>query len=265
MLTKMVVRSKSKSAKKLAKNRQMSGLFREFRFVVDAYTPGTFPMGRLGEYLVDLAKVVGEQDSVHFDRLEAGSTQVVHRVQWEAVPKVRERIRAVRHREAPREALDAFDAINERLLHDNASGRLVESDGRKVIEFPGVKTRQQTEYGPFSEAGTLTGVVIGIGGKNDPVSVHLEDGEILHYCHAKREVAKMLAPHLFGTPVRVSGLGRWHRDAHGDWEMKDFRIQSFTTLDASSLGQLVQRLRGVKGSWKNRKDPLADIAKLREG
>lgn len=243
----------------------MSGLFREIRFVVDAYSPDSFPMGRLGEYLVDLAKVLGEHDNVHFARLEAGSTQIVQRVQWEAVPKVRKRLEAVKHRDAPREALEAFDSINERLQHDNASGRLVEWDGRKVMEFPGAKAPQQLEYGPFSEAGTLTGVVIGISGKNDLVSVHLEDGVIVHYCHAKRDVAKQLAPHLFGTPIRVSGLGRWHRDAHGNWEMKDFRIHSFTTLDSSSIGVVVRRLRGVKGAWKDRHDPLADVAKLREG
>lgn len=48
----------------------------EYVFWIDAYTPATIPMERLAEYLTALAKMLGHGGSVHFNRLEKGSTKV---------------------------------------------------------------------------------------------------------------------------------------------------------------------------------------------
>ena len=52
----------------------------EFRLKIEAYTPDTMPMERLAEYLAELALMLGERTFVHFVRLEAGSTSIVHRI-----------------------------------------------------------------------------------------------------------------------------------------------------------------------------------------
>jgi hypothetical protein len=242
---------------------KMAGIDREYQFVIQAYSPETFPMLRLAEYMRDLAMLIGEEDRVHFVRLAAGSTAVVHRIEFEALPKVRDRLRAVRNHEGPREAIDAFAGINDRLAFDNASARIVEPGGRNVLEFPGRRAHKELEYGPLSQRGELIGSVIVVGGKNDPVPVHLQDGDKIYVCQARRDLARQLASHLLGDPIRVIGTGRWFRDSHGSWEMREFRIAQLEVLDGSSLKAAIERLRRINAEWRGHPDPLKDLSKLR--
>ena len=80
---------------------------KEFRFRIDAFTPDTLPMERLAEYMTDLARMLGEPASVHFVRLDPGSTVLIQRIDEEAEPKVRHRVRTVRSGEGPADALAA--------------------------------------------------------------------------------------------------------------------------------------------------------------
>src|SRR5262249_53008874 len=65
----------------MATKKNRAKQFREYQFQIDAYTPETFPMKRLSEYLQDLAVLFGETEHVHFDRLKAGTTRAVIRVE----------------------------------------------------------------------------------------------------------------------------------------------------------------------------------------
>jgi hypothetical protein len=58
---------------------------REYRLRIDAFTPETLPMSRLAEYMADLATLLGEQERVHFARLENGSTALVHTIECHSV------------------------------------------------------------------------------------------------------------------------------------------------------------------------------------
>src|SRR4051812_2720236 len=94
----------------------------EYRFAIDAFTPDTLPMARLAEYMGEFACLLGQTDHVHFARIEKGSATLVSTVEWEAIPKVRERVRVVKYRDpaAPTEAVRAFDNLDRRLALDNA-------------------------------------------------------------------------------------------------------------------------------------------------
>src|SRR5215469_3602556 len=105
---------------------------REFRFQIDAYSPDTIPLARLSQYLGDLARMMGETANVHLARIDKGSTVPVIRVDWEAEPKVRERIRAVKFNEGPLEAQRAFREINKKLVEDNANGVLIDPGRTKI-------------------------------------------------------------------------------------------------------------------------------------
>ena len=61
----------------------------EYRFKIDAYSPETIPMARLAEYMSDLAVLFGNRENVHFVQLEPGSTTLLQRIEYEAVPKVK--------------------------------------------------------------------------------------------------------------------------------------------------------------------------------
>ncbi len=236
----------------------------QYRFQIDAFTPGTMPMARLAEYMADLAVLLGNEEKVHFVRLEAGSTVLVHAVEWEADPKVIERIRSVKRDEAPPEAMRAYRSIDRRLACDNAVGNLISSARDNLIDFPGRSRPASQTYGPIMQQETIDGVPIMIGGKTDPVPVHLEEGEIVHLCHASRAVAKRLAEHLFAAIVRVTGNARWHRDPDGVWMRDHFAITDFTPLTDEPLEDAVARLRTAAGLPES-EDVQATLQEMRHG
>lgn len=228
-------------------------------------------MARLAEYMADVAALLGEKPSVHFVSVEEGSAALVQEVDHEAYPKVRTRVQSVKQGDALPEARHAYESLNRRLAEDNASGTLMEDpapesgqrDPARVLDFPGRKEFVELEYGPLTQPGSLQGVVIVVGGESDPVPVHLQDGDAIQICRAKRPLAKDLATHLFGSPVRVNGNGRWFRDAAGQWVMKHFTISDYTVLRDDALSIVIARLRGVQGRWKQAPDVVNALRKLR--
>jgi hypothetical protein len=250
----------------------MPGHRRRYRFVIsESFTPETLPMWRLAEYMSEMASLLGEKSSVHFVEVDEGSTALVQDVEYEAYPKVRARMNDVKHGEGPSEARKAFDTLNKKLAEDNAIGELLEdpspetpkAEAAKVLAFPGKRRFVELEYGPFTQPGELQGQVIVLGGESDPVPIHLEDGGTVYICRAKRSIAKELAVHYLGPPVRVSGNGRWLRDSDGNWQMKSFNITSFSVLKDESLSTVIAKLRQVSGKWKEQRQQLAALDQLR--
>ncbi len=237
----------------------------EYRFEIDAYTPETMPMARLAEYLQDLSILLGHFDTVHFVRLEGGSTVPVVCVEQEAFPKVQARLKAVRSdsEEAPPEAIRAYRSIDSRLEQDNAIGNISES-GDQIIRFPGRTRPKPLMYGPFNQIGDIDGVVIRIGGESDPVPVHLEEMDRVHICSASRAIAKQMGNCLFGPIVRVHGIGRWKRTEESTWEMLKFKIESFEELDQASLGDTVARMRKIESPLGQLEDPAGEVLRFRK-
>ncbi len=235
----------------------------EYKFKIDAFSPETIPMARLSEYLSELAALLGEKNSVHFLRLEGGSTVAAVAVEWEAVPKIQRRVGDVKIDEAPAEAIKAKQALERYLIADNAAGELLDPTGARILHFPRRQSLNQLEYGPIKQETTLDGFVIMVGGERDPVPVHLQTGEVTYNCRASRAVAKRLAPLMFDTKVRVAGVGIYFRNERGHWEMKRFTIARFTTLKAEPLSKIVDRLRQLPAAWTSSDDPLADLDDIR--
>jgi len=240
---------------------------REYKFRIDAYTPETLPMERLAEYMADLAKVLGEPASVHFVRLDHGSTVLVQSIDEEAEPKVRHRVRMVCSGDGPPDALQAYNRINRRLLDDNAIGTLSDDKDTNVINFPGRELAEPVTFGAFNQVGSLDGQLIRIGGVRErvPVILQASDGRRFN-CQATRELAKTIAQYFLGPELRVHGEGRWHRDKIGTWQLDRFTIASFERLDGEPLSAVVARLRDVQGGeWQEMEDPWAELAGERNG
>lgn len=237
----------------------------EFKFKIDAFTPDTLPMARLAEYMTDFAMILGEPSSVHFNRIEKGSATLVSTVDVTAVPKVRERFKSIRAGKGPEDAMQAFQKANRRLKEDNCTGVLTEVGVEGVICLPGRETKVPMPYGPFSQEGSLDGKVIMVGGKSDPVPVHIQQGEITYNCHAKRDLASTLGHHLFESELRVQGVGRWTREPEGTWTLNRFNILSFQVLNDEPLSKVVASLREVPGSgWNEVPDPWSELKRMRE-
>lgn len=239
--------------------------YREYKFKIDAYTPETIPMARLAEYLADLAVVLGNRERVHFSRVEPGSTVPIVRVEWEAEPKVKARIRAVKLKEAPEDALRAARNIDRRLADDNAVGELLDPSGAKVFKFPGRELLTKLAFGPISQPGVFQGVPIRVGGEGDPVPVHLEDGKNKYIVLARRTLAKEIARYLFSAVVRVEGTGRWTRAADGEWELHTFNANSMQLVEDADIRKNIGELRQIEAGWKKLEDPLGELQKIRYG
>ena len=238
----------------------------ELKFKIDAYTPDTIPMARLAEYMTSLAKFLGEPAMVHFVKLEKGSTVLVQKIDTEAIPKIQARIERVKRGDAPTEEVGPYNTINEMLREDNGVGVLLGGRKSKLLKFPGREIEAPITYGGVSQEGTIDGIPIRIGGKNEIVPISIQEEEREYFCHARRNVAKRIAPHIFTSALRFSGRGRWHRDENGNWVLDDFMISDFIQLKDAPLSEVVDELRAVEGSeWDKLKDPWNELHKLQYG
>jgi len=152
------------------------------------------------------------------------------------------------------------------LAEDNGVGRLYQSDGAEILYFPGCERAEPLTFGISNQLGTLDGLLIKIGGKDETVPVHLQEGDTVYICSATRDMARRLAPHLFATRLRVHGNGRWERDEEGNWNLKQFNITEFEMLDDAPLREVVAHLRQVPGNgWQEIDDPYTELQRLRQG
>ena len=86
----------------------------------------------------------------------------------------------------------------------------------------------------------------------------------MHICHAKRDLARTLAQHIFGQPLRVVGKGRWNRNMRGRWSMIRFVISDFDRLKQDSLGNVVTDLQRVASATPAPSDALKTLHTLRQ-
>jgi len=130
-------------------------------FYIDAYSPETIPMAKLAEYMADFAALLGKEHRVHFDHLEAGSTTIVRRVEYEDVPKVTTRLDEIRRGAAPKELARIVEQIDTRLANDNAIGRVLFAAGEhgstaELASFPGRDRPKIPSHGPSIRRVILT-------------------------------------------------------------------------------------------------------------
>lgn len=230
--------------------------------IAGSYTPATIPLERLGEYLVALGKLLGEEANVHFDHLSEGSTVVHASVEPPAVPKVERRIRDVATGEAEASALKAAALIDDMLRDDNATGRL--SGGLSnvlYVDFAGRNRPTPVPYGPIKQIGVVEGEVFRVEGKDDTVHVGIMDGQRSYKLIAHASMGQELASLFRAGLVRFHGEGTWFRHQGGEWELRKFKIDRFEAqLAPGPVSEVVSTLRKIGiGEWSGASDPIAQI------
>jgi hypothetical protein len=236
----------------------------EYIFEIDVFTPLTFPMKRLHEYLGDLVNLFANENNVHFLRVEEGSAAPTVFVDPPAIVRVEKRLLAVKTGGASVRAMRAFQALNSKLGEDNAVARLYSREG-DVLNFPGRELGTSPEIGPIREPGTLEGEVIGIAGRDETIQVYLREGERFHTCTVSKEKARALALHLFQGKVRVSGEGKWKRMKNGEWQLDSFVVDSFVPLKTEPHSDVVRRLRAIESDeLRQVKSPLSLLEEIRQ-
>jgi len=221
-----------------------------YTFKIDAFTPETIPMARLAEYMVCLATLLGEKERVHFRDVKKGCVQLCSVVEREAAPKVAENIGKAVSGEAT-ENTDANKRINEMLRMDNASAQLMRGE-TNILLFPGIKAPRPQRLGPFTQSIERDGVLLRIGGVDKSAHAIIADGDGNTWSfETSRELARRLAPHLFGNPIRLFGKCRCYRDEEGQWQYDAFKANDFDTLNDVSLAETVTTIRAMTvGTWE---------------
>lgn len=237
----------------------------DYRFKIDVFSPDTLPMARLAEYVTALAKLLGSQDSVHFSRVEPGSVVLVQRIEFEALPKVRDRVRAAARGIGPPDVARCYADINSMLEKDKAVGVVEDEQRSEIIRFPGREQLKSEVFGPFWEQATLCGQLVNIGGIDQTVPAGLRDRDHIWRCNTTPETAKKMAIHLLGPTIKVYGRARWIRQ-DGSWQLMTFNIDTFEPLEDVPLSQVVNELRGVPGNeWGAFEDPFGELESIRAG
>jgi hypothetical protein len=237
-----------------------------YRFrIQESYTPENIPMGRLAEYMAAYARLLGEPEAVHFEKIIDASVGLLARIDVPARAKVAQRMDNLRAGIAQKELLRAFNELDTMLRNDNATGTLEDGEGAIIVPFPGKTRVLPPTYGPFSQEGALEGQVIRVGGKDDSVPINLRDGARVHTgLSTTREIAKRLGQHLFAETVRVTGTGRYTRHADGVWELVSFKISDFEILDDAALNDVINKLRAVQDSDLNSSpESIAELLEMR--
>lgn len=238
----------------------------EYVFRIDVFQPETMPMARLAEYMAALAKMFGHAEHTHFVAVEKGSAKLRTAIDPVDAPKVEARLNGVRIGDAPKDAIAGKLALEDLLANDNAVATLTEGDtDRVVIPFIGRNRPKALTFPPFREDTSIDGVLVKIGGKDPSAHATLQDGDVFHVgVTMRRELARELAPLLYGPTIRMFGNGRFERQADGLWKMSDFKVDRYERLDDRSIGEALAGLRTVPGNRLMDDDSYRDVATMRD-
>jgi hypothetical protein len=222
----------------------------------------------IGEYVSDFAELLGRDVEPKYHAITRGSLKIKARVPIDREIDVKTRGFLLRTGDAPEDAIRARERISRRLGRNHAKrATLLDSVQSKVIEIP---VEQPVSAAPpvpsLTRAGSLQGRIIRIGGKQDIVSVEIQDVDgMVYLCRATRDKARKLAREMFDPVVRVHGAGRWYRTDEGIWRVEDFQIADFEVLEDDTFSQSIAALRAVPSDWKTFDDPHGALEKLRNG
>ncbi len=210
---------------------------------IDAFTPETIRMDRLAEYMVEMPKLLGNPTNVRFGGVTEGSLNIHAHFTGVIIPADSDIVaNALGGNEI---AVGARDALERLLAADNAVGQILSPTGAELVELQGRNRPRPIELPSLREDATVEGELVRIGGKGRTVPATLIDGARKWSCDVSRDLARQMAQHLFGPPLRAHGSGRWSRTENGVWELRELDVSAFEVLESRSLLESVQRLRAL--------------------
>lgn len=235
----------------------------EISWILEGRTPDQIPMARLAEYMQNLAALLGEIESVHFDRVEEACTKVVAKLDGGiSAGRVQSRLYAVRDRRAPPNAMRAFGRINEMVGEDKGSARILYGAG-VILRFPGTQNICKKPFN-FIDSATITGKLYALSeGPSGGIRARIRPRGQSNYvaCTADRNIGGTLRNYFLET-VRVQGRGTWERADTGEWSCQSLHIQGVFSVKDISLRDAIDAMRKIEADWPE--NPLEEWAILDE-
>lgn len=234
---------------------------------IKGFSPESLPLGRLGEYLSALAKLVGADAPVHFDKVTKGSAKLKMKIPEGSAHEVETRVRLAPVSEPGSEGRRAYEQIQELLRADQTSAEFRPEKGGVILQFPGGEKVSSRHLASVREYGELNGRIIRLGGKDDTIPVGLQQaGGVVINCSATVEQARLLKPYLLEPiDVLLTGVGRWMRTAEGQWEVCDFKISACSPLKYDGFDEALAKVRAGGSGWDAEEDIDAALHRIRYG
>jgi hypothetical protein len=218
-------------------------------------------MARLAEYIQELAALLGQQADLRLVRIEKGSINLrVKAVGGGTAGRIAGRIAAVGRREAPREAMRAYNRINQMVYEDGGPARL--KGPATVLHFPGVAAGGVDRL-KIVDYGDITGRLYSLSeSRENQLSARIRPltGEGYVQCTASKEIGRTLRELLF-EPVRAYGRGTW-REAGNVWICEGLAIEAAWPVKGGDLREAIDALRALEADWPE--NALDEMAKLDE-
>ncbi|CAI8802805.1 Phage portal protein [Pseudomonas sp. IT-P74] len=230
--------------------------------------PSKLTLERMATYLAELAKLMGEKEKVHFDKLSTGSAALRAWAEQDVADSVSKRLSLATNRsdKAAKEAVSALDRINELLAQDGTRGELKNPSGAVIYPFPGGKKTALAKELLVDQDSTITGQVIKIGGRDDtiPVLVKDADGREYNCTIVGAHLAKEISAYYLGDPIELNGKGKWKRTVAGSWELVQLNVKSWSPL-SGDWDESYASMEALGLSWSNVPDLEDYLSGLRKG
>lgn len=238
---------------------------KELRFNIKNASPHTLPMSRLAEYLKKLSTVLGNEDRVHFLRMEEGSAPALIEIDDEIEPIIVSRARDAAIGQGPKEAVQAFASLRDALEQDGLMADLEKEEGEVITEFVPSTKEEGEAFGPVWQEGSIDGLLTRIEGVDETIHATLLFEGSRYKGECNREIGVQLGPRFYKM-IRVFGREKWWRTAEGRWELEKIIIHSVDDIEDVSLLDTVARLRAIPDNELNKLvDPIGEMLKIRRG
>lgn len=230
--------------------------------------PKKLTLERMALYLAEMARLLGEKEKIHFDKLTTGSAAIRVWAEDDVAAKVETRLALVTTRSdhSPKDGLNALDRINDLLIQDGTKGELKNAHDAVIYPFPGGKRLDPEREVIVDQDSSITGQVIKIGGRDEtiPVLVKDSDGREYNCTIMGAQLAKEVATFYLGDPIELSGKGRWKRTGTGNWELVSLRVRSWSPV-VDDWDKALATLETIGASWSSVPDLEDRLASLRKG
>lgn len=226
--------------------------------------PKTLSLLDFSELAKRFAELLGSAPSVHFGALRPGSARLLAKVDDDA--KLDVQVQLIEARTKAQD-MPKVARLDDYLRSKGWHGEVRNYAGAVVLTFPGALTAvEPQEERTVQQIDSVVGKVIKIGGRDEtvPMTLQTPDGSFVDVNLRGRDLARRLAPYLFGAEIRVVGLATWKRDGEGHWACTGVIVDDFSEVNSTSVTDLFEQLKDLPDNgWNSMDDPIGQWKKSR--
>lgn len=231
--------------------------------------PDRIPMERLGEYILEFAKLLGSENHPTFKGIKKASTGLKAYIPNDRVHYTHARLVKAKDPSASSQASKSLLRIEEMLGSDSISkAQLLNSANDVIYDFRCPKPLIE-DLVRINQSGIIDGIIVGIQGVDDTSHVRILDSlnRLLNLVVKDASLARDLATNFKGPNIRLHIHGPWIRSDNG-WTPESGKcyVDQFEILEDTPIGTIFANLAEVPNNgWSIMSDPLKEWASIRGG